>query len=136
MSPTARRAQVNATRVRLARPTDRLEAVIRFYRDGVGLPVASGFKGQAGYDGVILGVPGQAVELEFTAHQDGSPGAAPSNDNVLALYLADAAEVRRVADRLAAFGHPPVEPANPYWERGVTIADPDGWRIVLVADGS
>jgi len=30
-------------------------------------------------------------------------------------------------------GAEPVEPANPYWERnGVTIADPDGFRVVLV----
>ena len=74
MSPTVRRAQVSPTRIRIARPTDRLEAVVRFYRDGVGLPVASGFKGQAGYDGVVLGVPGQAVELEFTTHRAGQPG--------------------------------------------------------------
>ena len=30
-------------------------------------------------------------------------------------------------------GADPVPPANPYWARnGVTIEDPDGWRVVLV----
>jgi hypothetical protein len=30
-------------------------------------------------------------------------------------------------------GYRAVVPANPYWEaHGVTIPDPDGWRIVLV----
>lgn len=30
-------------------------------------------------------------------------------------------------------GYAEVEPENPYWqEKGVTIADPDGWRIVLM----
>jgi hypothetical protein len=30
-------------------------------------------------------------------------------------------------------GHPAVEPENPYWrDIGVTVEDPDGWRVVLV----
>ncbi len=30
-------------------------------------------------------------------------------------------------------GYPEVEPENLYWkEKGVTIEDPDGWRIVLM----
>ena len=38
-----------------------------------------------------------------------------------------------VAARLEAMGYFPTEPENPYWaERGVTIEDPDGWRIVLM----
>jgi len=28
-----------------------------------------------------------------------------------------------------------VEPANPYWKKhGVTVADPDGFRVVLVPE--
>jgi hypothetical protein len=35
-----------------------------------------------------------------------------------------------------AMGFPEVEPENPYWKgRGITIADPDGWRVVL-CDGT
>ena len=45
----------------------------------------------------------------------------------------DRAAIDRIAAQLAALGHHPVPPENPYWEgRGVTIADPDGWRIVLM----
>ena len=30
-------------------------------------------------------------------------------------------------------GYDSVSPENPYWEKsGVTIEDPDGWRIVLM----
>ncbi len=32
-------AGLPVTRVRVARPTDHLNAVVRFYRDGLGLPV-------------------------------------------------------------------------------------------------
>ena len=42
--------------VRVARPTDRLEAVVRFYRDGLGLQEIGSFTGHAGYAGVMLGL--------------------------------------------------------------------------------
>ena len=36
------------------------------------------------------------------------------------------------AARLADSGYPDIEPENPYWEgRSITVADPDGWRVVL-----
>ncbi|MGZ6125930.1 MAG: hypothetical protein ACXWLR_13270 [Myxococcales bacterium] len=34
--------------VRIRRPTDQLERVVRFYRDGLGLPVLGGFGPDAG----------------------------------------------------------------------------------------
>jgi ribosomal protein S18 acetylase RimI-like enzyme len=48
------------------------------------------------------------------------------------LYLGDDAAVAQVVARLSA---EPVAPANPYWaEHGVTLADPDGFRVVLVPE--
>ena len=119
-------------RVRVARPTDRLDEVVRFYRDGLGLPELGRFEGHRGYDGVLLGLPGSDYHLEFTAHADGSPCPAPSEDNLLVLYLESEAAAAAAASRLAELGYPDVEPENPYWDgRSVTIADPDGWRVVL-----
>jgi len=47
------------------------------------------------------------------------------------LYLESAAAVRETCERAGA---QPVVPANPYWRaHGVTIADPDGFHVVLVA---
>jgi len=126
-------AALPVTRVRVARPTDRLDAVVRFYRDGLGLPVIGSFHGHAGYDGVMLGLPGTAYHLEFTHHEQGSPCPAPSADNLLVLYLTDPAATAALVGRLEALGYRPVPPENPYWNgRGVTIEDPDGWRVVLV----
>lgn len=123
---------VPVLRVRWARPTDRLEENVAFYRDGLGLPQLGGFSGHAGYDGVILGVPGSETELELTRHVDGSPCPAPTADNLLVLYLDSRDAAERLAARLADLGHPAVEPENPWWEgRSVTVADPDGWRVVL-----
>jgi len=40
--------------------------------------------------------------------------------------------VADIVERMVGMGYTVVEPENPYWEvNGVTIEDPDGWRIVL-----
>ncbi len=120
--------------VRIARPTDQLDDVVRFYREGLGLPELDRFAGPAGYRGVLLGLPGAPYHLEFTQHDHGSPGLAPSRDNLLVLYFDDPARAEQAATRLAALGHPRVEAENPYWtENGaVTVEDPDHWRVVLM----
>src|SRR6185295_1974387 len=73
--------------VRVARPTDKLAEVETFYARVLGLPVLYRFENHAGYDGVMLGLPGTDYHLEFTSHIDGSPCPAPSIDNLLVLYL-------------------------------------------------
>jgi len=126
-------AELPVAQVRVARPTDRLDEVVRFYRDGLGLREIGSFRGHAGYDGIMLGLPGSAYQLEFTHHVDGSPCPAPTADNLLVLYIPNPEALAVVADRLATLGYHPVPPENPYWQReGVTISDPDGWRVVLM----
>ena len=125
---------LDVRQVRIARPTDQLEAVVAFYRDGLGLTELFRFDGHAGYDGVMLGLPGSAYHLEFTQHVDGSPCPAPTRDNLLVFYVPDRSAIETVVARLSERGHPPVEAANPFWtEAGaITIEDPDGWRVVLM----
>jgi ribosomal protein S18 acetylase RimI-like enzyme len=120
--------------VRIARPTDQLDKVVRFYRDGLGLPEIGRFDGHAGYRGVLLGLPGTPYHLEFTQHDDGSPGPAPSRDNLLVLYLDEPVQAEQVAARLTALGHPRVAAENPYWTSNgaITVEDPDRWRVVLM----
>lgn len=121
------------TNVRIARPTDKLKDIVRFYVEGIGLKQISGFKGHRGYDGEILGLPDGCYHLEFTQHVNGSPCPAPSKDNLLVLYFPNEGAVQRIIQRLRDMGHSPVPPENPYWETdGVTVEDPDGWRIVLM----
>jgi catechol 2,3-dioxygenase-like lactoylglutathione lyase family enzyme len=115
--------------VRIARHTERLDELVAFYRDGLGLTEVGGFRDHAGYDGVFLEVPGTGAHLELTAG-GAHPAPEPHPESLLVLYLGDEAAVRAVAARLAAG---PVAPANPYWaEHGLTFADPDGFRVVLV----
>jgi len=131
--PASWPSDLPVVQVRFARPTDQLNAVVRFYTEGLGLPVVASFAGHDGYDGVMIGLPGRDLHLEFTQHIDGSPCPAPTRDNLLVLYISDQTAIDRLAARLAAMGHAPVEPENPYWlDKSVTFEDPDGWRVVLM----
>lgn len=127
-------AAAAATQVRIARPTDRLEEVVAFYRDGLGLEVLGGFDDHEGYTGVMLGLPDGRYHLEFTSHVDGSQGGAPSADNLLVLYLGDPERRDAAAAQLREAGGAPVAAENPYWDAvgALTFSDPDGWRVVLV----
>jgi len=104
---------------------------VAFYRDGIELSEVGGFRGHDGYDGVFLAVPGTRAHLELTAGgEHGAP--APHPESLLVLYLG---EVRAVEAILRRAGVEPVVPANPYWaEHGVTVMDPDGFRVVLVPE--
>ncbi len=118
--------------LRVARPSDDLEAVTRFYRDGLGFEVLGGFRDHEGFDGVMLGHPGAPYHLEFTRKAGHAAGRAPTEDNLLVLYLPDRAEWEAAVARLLAAGHPAVPSFNPYWDRlGRTFEDPDGYRVVL-----
>jgi len=117
--------------LRVARHTDRLDQVVRFYRDGVGLPEIGRFSGHDGYDGVFLEIPGSGAHLELTT--GGSHGGPrPHPESLTVLYLGGEEAVREIAERLGA---EPIPAANPYWaEHGLTFEDPDGFRVVLVPE--
>ena len=136
MTKTAWPNGLPVAQVRIARPTDKLAEVVSFYRDALGLVEVGSFENHAGYDGVMLGLPGRDYHLEFTHRAEGSPCPAPSKDNLLVLYVENRTAFSRMAERLARLGHRPVMPENPYWlARGLTYEDPDGWRVVLMNTG-
>jgi catechol 2,3-dioxygenase-like lactoylglutathione lyase family enzyme len=121
-----------ATKVRIARPTDQLDEVVTFYRDGLGFQVLESFENHNGFDGVMLGLPGEQVHFEFT-RQPGHPvGRAPTQDHLITFYLPDRDSWQEAVSRLRAQGYAPVPSYNPYWDQqGLTFEDPDGYRVVL-----
>ena len=124
---------LHIAQIRIARPTDKLELIEQFYCEGLGLIKIGGFKGHRGYTGIMIGLPDSTYHLEFTEHVDGSTCPAPTNDNLLVFYMPDNTQIQAVQSRLANMGYSEIPPENPYWEeKGVTIEDPDGWRIVLM----
>jgi catechol 2,3-dioxygenase-like lactoylglutathione lyase family enzyme len=117
--------------VRFARHTERLDELVRFYRDGLGLPEIGRFANHDGYDGVFLALPGTSAHLEFTSGPGHEPPD-PHPETLLVLYLGSREAVEEACLRL---GKDPVEPANPYWKQhGVTLLDPDGFSVVLVPE--
>lgn len=126
---TANLAQAH---LRVAHPTDDLDGVLRFYRDGLGFEVLYEFRDHEGFDGVMLGHKGSAYHLEFTRKRGHAAARAPTQDNLLVFYLPDESQWRAAVERLEQRGYRAVDSFNPYWDRqGKTFEDPDGYRIVL-----
>jgi catechol 2,3-dioxygenase-like lactoylglutathione lyase family enzyme len=118
--------------LRVARPTDDLDALLPFYRDGLGFQVFGRFEDHGGFDGMMLGAPGAPYHFEFTRARGHRAGRAPTPDNLLAFYLPDPAAWRAAVARMEAAEFAPVPSFNPYWDRdGLTFEDPDGYRVVL-----
>lgn len=118
--------------LRIARPTDDLDALLPFYRDGLGLTVLYRFEDHAGFDGIMLGGRGAPYHLEFTHKRGDAAGRAPSEDNLLVFYYPDRAVWHAAVQRMRDAGFAPVRSFNPYWDKdGTTFEDPDGYRVVL-----
>lgn len=123
---------LRAAHLRVARATDQLAEVVRFYRDGLGFEVLGSFEGHEGFDGVMLGHRGAGYHLEFTHHRGEQVDRAPTPENLLVFYLPDREEWETAVERMKKHGHAPVPAVNPYWDRnGVTFQDPDGYRVVI-----
>ena len=79
--------------LRIARHTQRLEEIVSFYRDGIGLPEIGRFDDHEGYQGVFLALPGTEAHLEFTSGgKHRAP--APHPESLLVLYVGDDESVR------------------------------------------
>ncbi|WP_405686429.1 VOC family protein [Streptomyces sp. NBC_00057] len=120
--------------VRLARPSRDLAAAERFWVGGLGLTVL--FRAEAGrepgtHDLLMVGHPDASWHLELV-HGGGHPvEPRPTDEDLLVLYL-DESVPQELVDRLRDHGGRRVRSPNPYWnEWGVTVEDPDGYRLVL-----
>jgi catechol 2,3-dioxygenase-like lactoylglutathione lyase family enzyme len=123
---------IDKAQLRIARATDHLPELIRFYRDGLGFEVISSFEGHDGFDGVMLGHHGLPYHLEFTSERGHQAGRAPNQDNLLVFYLPDQTEWELMVNQMLQQGYQPVSSHNPYWDvRGKTFEDADGYRVVL-----
>lgn len=118
--------------LRIARPSTDLARAQAFYVTGLGLHVLHRSSGQAGeHDLLIVGWPQGQWHLELV-HDPAAPTVpTPTVEDLLVLYL-DGPVPDPLVERLEAHGGRRVPSHNPYWDRfGVTIVDPDGYRLVL-----
>ncbi len=123
---------MNPSVLRVARPTNDLAPLVRFYTQALGFEVLASFADHDGFDGVIVGRRGCHWHIEFT-HQHGvTVGGAPTSEHLLVLYLPQRQEWDAAVAKVRAFGVEPCQSENPYWDRqGMTFEDPDGYRVVL-----
>jgi catechol 2,3-dioxygenase-like lactoylglutathione lyase family enzyme len=115
--------------LRVARPSRDLEAAERFWVGGLGLSVLyrADESAEGGHGLLMVGWPGAAWHLELV----GDPIATPTEEDLLVLYLDGEADEDLIG-RLIQAGGTRVRARNPYWDEwGITIADPDGYRLVL-----
>lgn len=122
-------------KLRVARHTTDLFAILVFYRDILGLEIIGSFNDHDAYDGVFLGIPGASWHLEFTVSNE-APVHTPDEDDLLVFYVTEELH-GTLTDKLKAAGVPEVTAKNPYWKNnGITFSDPDGFRIVISISSS
>ena len=100
--------------------------------DGLNLTRLGEFRNHDGFDGIILGAPGQAWHLEFTQEQGIAAGGAPSPEHLLVFYVPDPRDWKATCDRMHWTGFVEVPSHNPYWQgNGRTFTDLDGYRVII-----
>ncbi|MFI8418076.1 VOC family protein [Serratia sp. NPDC078593] len=118
--------------LRIARPTDSLEAVALMYCQGLGFRRLGEFNDHQGFDGIIIGHPFHNYHLEFTHHRGVRVGKAPTQDNLLVFYLPEKMQWQVQCQQMRNANFRQVTSYNPYWDvGGMTFEDLDGYRVVL-----
>lgn len=116
--------------LRVARPTDHLEAITKMYIEGLGYDLLGTFNGE--FSGSIVGHRNHPYHLEFTSHISEKVGLAPSREHLLVFYIPDDVEYMEAVKRVTTSGFKKVEPFNPYWENDAqTFEDLDGYGVVI-----
>ncbi len=122
-----------SSHLRIARPSRDLDRAERFWIDGLGLDVLyrTGSDAEGGHALLMLGWPQAAWHLELVGDPDGETPPSCTDEDLLVLYVGGPND-EEVVDQLVRAGGQQVAARNPYWDRwGITIVDPDGYRLVL-----
>ena len=117
--------------LRVARHTERLDELVRFYRDGLGLVEVGGFSDHDGYDGVFLEVPGTGpTSSSRRAARIAVRFRTPSR--CWFCIWATRTRSRPSSPAWASSRSPP--PTRTGTSTGPRSPDPDGFRVVLVPE--
>jgi hypothetical protein len=111
-------ADLASAHLRIARPSRALARTEGFWMNGLGLQVLQRVQPQASgeHELVILGWPGAAWHLEIAADPHGETPPAPTDEDLLVLYLGQPADPALI-QRLVNAGGQVVPARNPYWDR-------------------
>lgn len=117
--------------LRIARPTSDIARARTFWVDALGMAeIWAKDADSHGHALVMVGFPSARWHLELVEDPESARVARPSAEDQLVLYLGEPPEPD-LLERLTAAGGTLVT-GNDYWERwGVSVVDPDGYRLVL-----
>jgi uncharacterized glyoxalase superfamily protein PhnB len=80
----------------------------------------------------MLGHPSYQWHLEFTYQHGVTVARAPTKEHLLVFYEPYKEKWEQMVKTVEKAGGIRVESENPYWgKQGVTVEDPEGWRVVL-----
>lgn len=117
--------------LRVARHTNNLQPLIKFYSEVFGLEVLGSFQSHDSYNGVFLGKVGLNWHLEFTSSEE-QIDPHFGEDDLLVFYPKTVEDYQRFIQNIEQHQIQQLTPKNPYWEHsGIMIADPDGYRIII-----
>ena len=122
-----------SSHLRIARPSRDLARAERFWVDGLGFQVLyrAGAEAEGGHALLMLGWSEAAWHLELVDDPDGETPPSPTDEDLLVLYVGGLIDENAI-DRIVGAGGERVPARNPYWDRwGITVVDPDGYRLVL-----
>ncbi|MFB4359407.1 MULTISPECIES: VOC family protein [Pantoea] len=118
--------------LRIARPVSDLTASADLYCTGLGLHKLGEFRDHDGFSGIMLGDKTLPWHLEFTSCQHHPVQPVTTVDDLLVLYLPDAACWQQRCQAMTRAGFTEVTSFNPYWAKnGATFQDRDSYRIVI-----
>jgi len=120
--------------LRIARPVRDPAATARFWIDGLGMTELYRYAGTGtvgDHAVIMIGWPDADWHLEFVAAADAQVEPAPTPEDLVVLYL-DGDVPESIVANIEKHGGERVPAHNPYWDKwGVTLQDPDGYRLVL-----
>ncbi len=119
--------------VGIARETDRLDEIVEFYHDGIGLAEVGSQEQTDGSLAVRFAIPGQEHRFDFEV--TGHRGERPQADRIV-LHVARAGMIEEVLFRLEEMGYPVRvrESAGREGARAI-VEDPDGRLVEFVTAG-
>lgn len=117
--------------LRIARPTPGIARARAFWVDALGMAeIWAKDADSHGHALLMVGFPAARWHLEFVEDLEAALSARPSDEDQLVLYLGEPPEPDLLERLIAAGGTWAM--GNDYWAQwGVTVVDPDGYRLVL-----
>ncbi|KFF04608.1 VOC family protein [Flavobacterium reichenbachii] len=117
--------------LRVARHTNDLDRIEKFYVDILGFERLGGFQKHNNYDGIFIGKSGLDWHFEFTQSETNANHTF-DEDDVIVLYPKTILDYNELIKRLLQCNISSIHAINPFWnENGKMFLDPDGYRIVV-----